>query len=105
MEFETTGAAYIIAKSCDSESNFSIPSSSKLLVRKDTFLAYRNIMITKMIYLLVMAAASELYLWYRDQPNDFNRYQECLAMVPSNEYKWGDEKCLNQNSYICQYSK
>ena len=52
-----------------------------------------------------MAAASGLYLWYRDQPNDFNRYQECLAMVPSNEYKWGDEKCLNQNNYICQYSK
>ena len=52
-----------------------------------------------------MAAASRLYLWYRDEPNDFSRYQECLAMDNNNEYKWGDKKCANPNNYICQYSE
>ena len=52
-----------------------------------------------------MTAASRLNLWYRDQPNDFGSYQECLAMVDSREYRWGDESCMNRNSYICQYSK
>ena len=62
-------------------------------------LAFKNLMENNSLI-----SANDYNLWYRDQPNNFQPYQECLALLGSNSYKWGDEACNKEENYICQYS-
>jgi hypothetical protein len=62
--------------------------------------------VSSLVY-LINCVGEDIDAWYRDQPNNYNEYQGCMALSEGNSYKWGDEDCSSYDSfgYLCGYGE
>ena len=58
-------------------------------------------------YYYYIPVGNPLNAWFRDQPNNYDDYQGCMALNDFNSYKWGDEDCSDFQDmyYLCGYGE